>query len=111
MKNCESALSARSIINLKGAFLYGDKIMKIDLQRAAVSLGFLFAILHFVGVLLVSLTGGKVVEFAMAMHHTYVLHNFLSLNVVNLMIGTVIAGVVGALVGALFAAIWNQTGE
>jgi len=87
------------------------KKMKINLQRAAVSFGFLFGIVHFVGVLLIALTSGKVVEWAMTMHHAFTLFNYLPLNVMNLIIGTVVAGIVGTIIGALFAAIWNQTGE
>lgn len=86
--------------------------MGIDAKRAAVSLGGLFAVLHFIGVLLRVGTNGEIVKYVMELHHVRVLQMvFLPLDVGSLIIGTVLAAIVGGIVGWLFATIWNWAGK
>lgn len=82
--------------------------MNIDVNKAALSLGVLFGVLHFVGVLLITLSGGSYVELSMAMHHIKGAFTYLPLDAVNLVIGTIVAAVIGGIIGGLFAVIWNQ---
>ncbi len=71
-------------------------------------MGILFAIMHFVAILLVALTNGAVVELAMALHSVRTVLVYLSLDFATLILGTILAGVIGFIVGALFALIWNS---
>ncbi len=81
--------------------------MKIDPVRAGLSLGILFLLFHFVGVLLITLTSGAFLDWILSLSHIRTALVYLSLNVASLVIGTVLAGVVGFIAGALFALIWN----
>lgn len=82
--------------------------MQIDVKRAALSLGALFGVLHFVGVLLIVFTQGSIVEWSMAIHHVEMPHRYLTLNIADLAVGTVTAAITGAVTGALFAYLWNK---
>ena len=62
----------------------------ISVKRAALSLGALFGVLHFVWALLVSLTAGGIVQWAMSLHGMRANFVYLPLDVVNLLIGTVL---------------------
>jgi len=85
--------------------------VKLNAKQAGLSLGILFGMTHFVGVFLITLTNGGIVEFAMRIHHIKTPLIYLPLDIGNLIIGTILATISGIAIGALFATIWNMLEE
>ncbi len=86
--------------------------MKLGVKQAGLSLGLTFAAGHFAWNVLVALSGGGIIGYALALHHIGgVAATALPLDAVNLVLGTVLAFVSGAFFGALFATIWNALGK
>jgi hypothetical protein len=89
----------------------GVMTLELDVKRVALSLGALFGILHFAGVLAITLSGGAVAEYWMTIHHVKTIHTYLPLDISMLLIGTAGAVAVGTAIGALFVFIWNASGK
>ncbi|MEW6035167.1 MAG: hypothetical protein AB1529_01010 [Candidatus Micrarchaeota archaeon] len=86
--------------------------MRLDVKQAAVALGLTFATGHLAWNVLVALTGGGIIGYALTVHHIGgVAATALPLDAANLVVGTVLAFVSGAFFGALFALIWNTLGK
>lgn len=85
--------------------------MKLNLKQAAISLGILFGILHFVTVIFITQTNGKIINWWMASHHMQITYTTPALSVLTLIFGTISAAVIGAILGVLFVVIWNTFSE
>ncbi len=81
--------------------------MKLRVRQVSLTLGAVFALLHFAFVLLVTFSGGSLLANELRLHHLTTPFSALPLNLPDLVLGTLIASLVGTLIGALFTAIWN----
>lgn len=84
--------------------------MKCDIKKSGMSLGILFGIMHFAWVVLVTATNGWIVEWIMSLHNVQMEHSYPPFDLVNLIIGTIIAIILGFVIGSLFAIIYNNLG-
>lgn len=88
------------------------RLQEIDKKQASLSVGVLFALMHFVWLLavLVGLARGWV-DLALGYHFVSKSYEILSFNLVTGLIGLVAAFVCGYVTGWVFAYIWNWAGE
>ena len=84
---------------------------QLDEKTAAISLGLLFAVLHFAGTLVLFAGGQGLLDWFHAIHFISVQETLIAFDPMVLVIGTVAAFVGGAIVGGLFAAIWNRVAK
>ncbi|MEK6982194.1 MAG: hypothetical protein AABX38_04655 [Candidatus Micrarchaeota archaeon] len=81
--------------------------MKLSINRTALSLGIVFAALHFVMRILIAATNGAIVNYAMELHGIRTILVYPPLNIVELLILTIGTFIGGLVIGALFAIVWN----
>jgi uncharacterized protein (DUF2062 family) len=71
-------------------------------KHYAISLGLLFALLHLLGMLILTLSNGAALGFWLSLHHLQLSYTLAPLNIAMLIAGTVFAGIVGAIVGGFW---------
>jgi cell division protein FtsX len=78
-------------------------------EKVGLSLGLLFALVHFVGILLIQWDGSGFVNWLKALHFISadVPFTVLPFELGTAIVGIIAAFVTGAIIGALFAWIWN----
>lgn len=81
---------------------------KIDIKKSTISLGVLFAIMHFVWGLIIALFGKLPVEIIHDVHFISLDYEILNFDIVVWILGTIEAAIIGAIIGAFFAIIWNS---
>ena len=81
--------------------------MKVSIKKATLSLGILFALIHFLWVTLIAIAGKPVVDYLLGLHFIsgFTVTPF-SFN--SALIGVLGAFVCGVIVGAILAFIWNN---
>jgi len=81
---------------------------KISVKNAALSVGIFAAVLHFIGVILIVLTNGQLLNWKLSLHFIFIDFTMLSFNWLTFVLGIILAFVIGYVVGGLFALIWNK---
>lgn len=83
---------------------------KIDVKKAAITLGVVFAAWHLGWVLAILVLGSEFVDWVMGMHFISmpIPLGKLTIDIVTLAIGVVTGFVCGAITGAIFAYVWNK---
>ena len=83
-------------------------IIKFDVKTAALTLGIMFALCHFVWVVLVQALGNTLLDLLHNYHFVQMTYAAMPFDAVVFVTGLVGAFVVGAITGAVFALIWNK---
>jgi len=80
---------------------------KINVKKAAVTLGVVFAAWHIGWVLAIVILGSGFLNWVMGLHFISMAIPLAPFNIVTLVVGAVSAFLCGAITGAIFAFVWN----
>ncbi len=81
---------------------------KLDVKKAALTLGVVFAAWHIGWVLAVAVLGAGFVEWIMRLHLILMPIPLAQFDVLTLVVGAIAAFLCGAVTGAIFAYVWNR---
>ena len=81
---------------------------KLNVRKASLGLGLLFAVWHVGWALSVVFLGSEFVTWIMSLHFVSMVVAVAPFDIVTLIIGAIGAFVCGSITGAIFAFIWNK---
>ncbi len=81
---------------------------KINLKKAAITLGVVFAAWHLGWALAILLLGSGFLNWMMSLHFLSLAIPIAPFDLVTLVVGVIAAFLCGAITGAIFAYVWNM---